>query len=49
MASAEPKEDLAQDVQSQLNTLDKVAVDLVPETDAFPEPKNRGTPVYDEN
>ena len=49
MASAEPKEDLVQDVQTQSNKLDEVAVDPVPETDAFPGPKNQGSPVYDEN
>ena len=47
MAFAEPKEDLVQDVQSESNTLDEIAVDPVSETDAFPAAKNRGSLIYD--
>ena len=49
MASAEPKEDLVQDIQFQSNTLGEVVVYPMPETDTIPAPKNRGNPVYDEN
>ena len=49
MASAEPKEDLVQDVQFQSNAFNEVAVDQVRETDPFLASNNRGSRVYDKN